>query len=291
MGDDEWVKEAMTDDTVVVDLLLRLFQAQPPPPKPVQAVLRLGWTVRQRRSKSAPRHGDSTTKKKAEPARASPTTPLSWSGGTSASGGALDGFEESSRLSKPTESSRSKVCCSDFSHFCSDSVSSCERGYDLGLTTTSDSVWISFCLTLFFANLRKCPCGSRIFTFIGFRKSQGWVMEPGKGNISHHHLSDFFYLLFAFIFFVNLHLYPSLHGDASWFPGLVPSFPSQPDRKFRMFAVQPRFLSSLFFLTSRWPDCPRISAFYFPIYFEKYFYQLFQRKLVTFIQRMKMEES
>ena len=77
MGDDEWVKEAMTDDTVVVDLLLRLFQAQPPPPKPVQAVLRLGWTVRQRRSKSAPRHGDSTTKKKAEPARASPTTPLS----------------------------------------------------------------------------------------------------------------------------------------------------------------------------------------------------------------------
>ena len=173
MGDDEWVKEAMTDDTVVVDLLLRLFQAQPPPPKPVQAVLRLGWTVRQRRSKSAPRHGDSTTKKKAEPARASPTTPLSWSGGTSASGGALDGFEESSRLSKPTESSRSKVCCSDFSHFCSDSVSSCERGYDLGLTTTSDSVWISFCLTLFFYNLRKCPCGSRIFTFIGFRKSQG----------------------------------------------------------------------------------------------------------------------
>ncbi|KAL0010816.1 hypothetical protein SO802_005924 [Lithocarpus litseifolius] len=109
MSDDEWVKEAMTDDTVVVDLLLRLFQAQPPLPKPVQAVLRLGWTVRQRRSKSAPRHGDSTTKKKAEPARASPTTPLSWSGATSASGGALDGFEESSRLSKPTESSRSKV--------------------------------------------------------------------------------------------------------------------------------------------------------------------------------------
>ena len=131
MSDDEWVKEAMTDDTVVVDLLLRLFQAQPPLPKPVQAVLRLGWTVRQRRSKSAPRHGDSTTKKKAEPARASPTTPLSWSGGTSASGGALDGFEESSRLSKPTVSSRSKVCCSDFSDFCFDSVNSCERGYDL----------------------------------------------------------------------------------------------------------------------------------------------------------------
>ena len=117
MSDDEWVKEAMTDDTMVVDLLLRLFQAQPPLPKPVQTVLRLSWTVRQRRSKSAPRHGDSTTKKKAKPTRASPTTPLAWSGATSASGGALDGFEESSRLSKPTVSSRSKVCCSDFFPF------------------------------------------------------------------------------------------------------------------------------------------------------------------------------
>ncbi|KAK7857274.1 hypothetical protein CFP56_018586 [Quercus suber] len=104
MSDDEWVKEAMTDDTVVVDFLLRLFQAQPPLPKHVQAVLRLGWTVCQCCSKSAPRHSDSTTKKKAEPRRASPTTLLSWSGATSASGGALDGFEESSRLSKLTES-------------------------------------------------------------------------------------------------------------------------------------------------------------------------------------------
>ena len=42
MSNDEWVKEAMIDDTMVVDLLLRLFQAQPPLSKPVQAVLRLG---------------------------------------------------------------------------------------------------------------------------------------------------------------------------------------------------------------------------------------------------------
>ena len=77
MSDDEWVKEAMTDDMVVVDFLLRLFQAQPPLPKPVQAILRLSWTIHQYHSKSAPRHGDSTTKKKAEPARASPTTPFS----------------------------------------------------------------------------------------------------------------------------------------------------------------------------------------------------------------------
>ncbi|XP_075638415.1 uncharacterized protein LOC142610487 [Castanea sativa] len=108
MSDDEWVKEAMTNDTVV-DFLLRLFQAQPPQSKPVQAVVHLGWTIRQHRSKLAPKRGDSTIKKKVEPAQASPTTLLSWSGATSASSGALDGFEESSCLSKPTESSRSKV--------------------------------------------------------------------------------------------------------------------------------------------------------------------------------------
>ena len=135
MSDDEWVKEAMTGNTVVVDLLLRLFQAQPPLPKPVQAVLRLGWIVCQLRSKLAPRHGDSTTKKKAEPARASPITPLSQSGAPSSSSGDHDGFKESSCLSKLTESSRSKVCCSNFSDFCSDSVSSCESGYDLRLVT------------------------------------------------------------------------------------------------------------------------------------------------------------
>ena len=105
----------MTDNTVVVDFLLRLFQAQPPLSKPIQTILRLGWTVRQRCSKSAPRHSDSTTKKKAEPTRASPTMLLSWSRATFASGGVLDGFEESSLLSKPTESLRSKVCCFDFS--------------------------------------------------------------------------------------------------------------------------------------------------------------------------------
>ncbi|KAK9986267.1 hypothetical protein SO802_031218 [Lithocarpus litseifolius] len=67
MCDDEWVKKVMIDDTVVVDFQLRLFQAQLPLPKPVLAVLHLGWTVHQGHSKSTPRHGDSTTKKKAEP--------------------------------------------------------------------------------------------------------------------------------------------------------------------------------------------------------------------------------
>lgn len=110
MSDDEWVKDAMTDEAVVAHMLLRLHKAQPPPlppTAPARPALHLGWTVRQRRSRSAPRHGDG--KKKAEAARASPTTPLSWSGGTSVSGGVLDGFEESSRPAKPTDGSRSKV--------------------------------------------------------------------------------------------------------------------------------------------------------------------------------------
>lgn len=112
MVDEEWTKDAMTDDSVAALMLLRLKQARtrsllPPPPAPTKPALHLDWTVRQRRSKSAPRHGDG--KRKAEPARASPTTPLSWSGATSASGGALDGFEESSQPDKPTDGSRSKV--------------------------------------------------------------------------------------------------------------------------------------------------------------------------------------
>lgn len=100
----------MTNEAVVAYMLLRFKTEQPPPlppPAPAKPVLHLGWTVRQRRSRSAPKHGDG--KKKPEAARASPTTPLSWSGGTSVSGGVLDGSEESSRPVKPTDGSRSKV--------------------------------------------------------------------------------------------------------------------------------------------------------------------------------------
>ncbi|KAH6800741.1 hypothetical protein C2S52_001205 [Perilla frutescens var. hirtella] len=85
-ADEEWVKAAMTDDAMVVDLLVRLHRAPPPPPKPLE------WSVRQRRSKPV-----SVTNNPKKPAhshhRASPTTPLSWSGATSFSGGS----EESSR--------------------------------------------------------------------------------------------------------------------------------------------------------------------------------------------------
>ncbi|XP_057724951.1 uncharacterized protein LOC130940736 [Arachis stenosperma] len=102
MCHDNWVKIAMADDSLVVDLLLRLHQAQHPPPPPS---LNLQWSVRQRRSKCVPRHN------KAETTRASPTTPLSWSATTSASGGGatLDSYEESSRPTKHLHTSRSKV--------------------------------------------------------------------------------------------------------------------------------------------------------------------------------------
>ncbi|KAL1554125.1 hypothetical protein AAHA92_14719 [Salvia divinorum] len=83
-ADEEWVKAAMTDDTMVVELLVRLHASAPPPPA-------LEWTVRQRRSRPA-------TRKLAQTQRASPSTPLWWTGATSLSGGSGGGgSEESSR--------------------------------------------------------------------------------------------------------------------------------------------------------------------------------------------------
>ena len=112
MSEEEWVKEAMTDAMLVAEVLLSLIQAESPPPplehsaknNNVSPTLQLEWSFRQRRSKQALR-------KKGEPARASPTTPLSWSGGSSVSGGpGADGSEESSRPpSKPVDNARSKV--------------------------------------------------------------------------------------------------------------------------------------------------------------------------------------
>ncbi|KAH1067295.1 hypothetical protein J1N35_032282 [Gossypium stocksii] len=96
---DEWVRAAMTDDNVVVELLVRLKQAQAAPPAPKSAVVALKWGIRQPRSKSmlmrcdAKRDGDFNVS-----TRRSPTTPLSWSGGGgAASPSAADGFEETSK--------------------------------------------------------------------------------------------------------------------------------------------------------------------------------------------------
>nr|XP_004305487.2 PREDICTED: uncharacterized protein LOC101314015 [Fragaria vesca subsp. vesca] len=108
---DDWVKLAMKDDVAVVGVLLDIRHAEPPPLMlhGASPALKLEWSVRQRRSKHVPRQQsdvvDVKKKKKAEEStRASPTTPLSWSGATSVSGG-----EESSMPRKPANAARSKV--------------------------------------------------------------------------------------------------------------------------------------------------------------------------------------
>ncbi|XP_050234914.1 uncharacterized protein LOC126683123 [Mercurialis annua] len=110
--EDDWVQLAFTDDTLVVQLLSALKQtvsssSLSPPQQPYKAfspALKIDWSVRQRRSKQISR------KKSDAATRASPTTPLSWSGGTSSVSGG--GFEESSCLpatNKTVDTARSKV--------------------------------------------------------------------------------------------------------------------------------------------------------------------------------------
>ncbi|KAI9089537.1 hypothetical protein K1719_021545 [Acacia pycnantha] len=115
MCDEDWINVAMSDDAVVVEILLRLHQSTPPQPPPTKnqpPCLDVDWTGRQRRSRSVSRHRGGSEGKN-EPTRASPATPLSWSCATSAScggggGDAVDGCEESSRSIKLVDSSRSK---------------------------------------------------------------------------------------------------------------------------------------------------------------------------------------
>ncbi|KAL3511947.1 hypothetical protein ACH5RR_024664 [Cinchona calisaya] len=126
MSDEEWVKVATADDTVVAELLISLKQVKQPPPAPplppsAKRALSFEWSVRQRRSKAV------LVQSKKQAPRASPTTPLSWSGGAtslsgvggrSGSGGSVDvgpEEEESSRLHlyprppKRSDISRSKI--------------------------------------------------------------------------------------------------------------------------------------------------------------------------------------
>lgn len=110
-AEEEWVKAAMTDDTMVVELLVRLHGAVAPPPPP-PPTLPLEWTVRQRRSRPV----TVNAKKLAQSQRASPSTPLSWSVATSLSGGSGGaggggGSEESSRpnIQNISAATRSKL--------------------------------------------------------------------------------------------------------------------------------------------------------------------------------------
>ncbi|KAE9609257.1 hypothetical protein Lalb_Chr08g0244281 [Lupinus albus] len=86
MVKDEWVKAAMTDDTIAVELLLSLKKSVLPKSK---TLLPLTWGSKKPRSTS-------TSRSRPPPAhpsrcggagstRCSPTTPLSWSGGASPS--------------------------------------------------------------------------------------------------------------------------------------------------------------------------------------------------------------
>ncbi|KAL0723592.1 hypothetical protein Bca4012_038191 [Brassica carinata] len=107
----DWTQEAMSDDSLVAEALICLHHAEPPPP-PVKSGgsdIKLKWNVRQRRSKAV-----TPSRKKGDHTRSSPTTPLSWSGATSLSGGGGgaatgDGVEESSGGVKLSEAFRSKI--------------------------------------------------------------------------------------------------------------------------------------------------------------------------------------
>ncbi|KAF2592566.1 hypothetical protein F2Q70_00045762 [Brassica cretica] len=88
---ENWTRVAMSDDSLVADALLQLRHSKPPP-----STVKLKWSVRQRRSK------------KGDQPRASPTSPLTWSGGGGAT--TVDGLEESSVAVKPSETFGSKVC-------------------------------------------------------------------------------------------------------------------------------------------------------------------------------------
>ncbi|XP_030526268.2 uncharacterized protein LOC115737958 [Rhodamnia argentea] len=110
----EWLTIAMTDDSTVAELLIRIRRGDAPPHAAAARALKLDWTVRQRRSSnSKPAPKDPGRKKGGgEPARASPTTPLSWSGATSTSGGGGGGGgdeECSVPVVKSPEKARSKT--------------------------------------------------------------------------------------------------------------------------------------------------------------------------------------
>ncbi|KAL8230413.1 hypothetical protein R6Q57_000191 [Mikania cordata] len=86
MTEADWVTAAMADNDVVAELLVGLrVAALPPSSKRRRSVPPQSWTIHQRRSRTQPLLPASN---KSETPRASPTTPLSWSGGaTSVSGG------------------------------------------------------------------------------------------------------------------------------------------------------------------------------------------------------------
>ncbi|XP_030481839.1 uncharacterized protein LOC115698790 isoform X2 [Cannabis sativa] len=116
MVKDEWMRAAMSDDTLVVELLFRLKQSHAASPLKSQlhlpsTMVPLTWSVRLPRSRALRNNETAASQRKqSDSTRCSPTTPLSWSGTASPSATA-DGFEveESSRSANRSPShSRSK---------------------------------------------------------------------------------------------------------------------------------------------------------------------------------------
>lgn len=104
---DDWVVAALSDDTLVADLLSRLNQSSSQPPKPPSSAslsLPLGWGHRQPRSK--PKKDSAAT----TATRCSPTTPLSWSGGGGAASPSDGDYSNSNSSRLSSDLYRSKVC-------------------------------------------------------------------------------------------------------------------------------------------------------------------------------------
>jgi hypothetical protein len=97
---DDWMRAAIKDDTVVVELLLHLKHRVQTKSQGVP----FSWGHKQPRSRSRLTASVSRCDR-AVSTRCSPTTPLSWSGGASPSVTA-DGYEDSSRYNN---AARSKV--------------------------------------------------------------------------------------------------------------------------------------------------------------------------------------
>ncbi|XP_010472525.1 PREDICTED: uncharacterized protein LOC104752157 [Camelina sativa] len=120
---DEWVETALTDDVMLVELLLRLKHAGTVKSDNQAVNLpELRWGIRQRRSRPSRLGGvvnvggvGGYLKKETDSARASPMTPLCWSGGsgsgrsTSPSTATADGFEDTSRLASCSTSGSKAV--------------------------------------------------------------------------------------------------------------------------------------------------------------------------------------
>ncbi|KAH9620617.1 hypothetical protein KSS87_017324 [Heliosperma pusillum] len=77
MKDEWWLRAAISDDTIVADILLRLKDASYPSPSP-SSFLPPSWGLRQPRSKPSSSSSVQPDKNNTD-TRRSPTTPLSWS--------------------------------------------------------------------------------------------------------------------------------------------------------------------------------------------------------------------